>query len=165
MPLQDSLTLCGGAHTSFAYGCCSSPKLMGVWDIGLHAPLFPTACSKCNCFMCSFPVSDFNYPQLLQYQDYWVISTMQEVRPIKSKVRSLSSTKKSFFQLFVWCQAVFFFFTDLKQNPYSVGVHTSFAINDLKQPRFALQFITDLLSRKTNFWFSCHPESWDFSRF
>lgn len=107
MPSQDSLALREGTQTSFVYGCCSSPKLMGVWDIGLHAPPFPTACCKCNYFTCPFSVSDFNYPQLLRCQDYWVISTMQEVGPIKSKVQSLSSTKKSFFQLFVWCWADF----------------------------------------------------------
>lgn len=59
------LALRGGTQTSFAYGCCNYPKLLGVWDIGLHAPLLPTACCKRNCFTCPFSVSDFNYPHLL----------------------------------------------------------------------------------------------------
>lgn len=164
MPSQDGLALRGGTQTSFAYGCCNSPKLLGVWAIGLHAPLLPTACCKCNCFTCPFSVSDFNYPQLLWCQDYWVISMMQEVRHIKSKVQSLSSIKKSFFQLFVWCWAGFF--KQIQNKTLIQLVFTqSFAINDLQQHRFGLQFITDILSRKTNFWFSCLQESWDFSRF
>lgn len=41
MPSQDSLTLRGGTQTSFVYGCCSCPRMMGVWYIGPHAPPFP----------------------------------------------------------------------------------------------------------------------------
>lgn len=80
---------------------------------------------------------------------------MQEVRHIKSKVQSLSS---SFFQSVVWCWAGFFKQIQTKTLIQLVFTQ-SFAINDLQHHRFGLQFITDLLSRKTNFWFSCLQES------